>query len=273
MKRYRLLILLLLATLASCRNTQKQDDSDKSSTQSPSQTLIRQLAPIYHGIWIKADYLAEIKQTRSVWAARDKVTGITAMEIDTIKIAGDSLVARVGWDNHNGGEVTLKFVNGKQPHALKFGEDELGYQISGGDTSLILHQNYEGKQFATAYYKALNAQPEQHASYVMNYEINKALVAGVYKIMGGTNAKPVTFSAEGNVTGLSSFKSYFIENDLGGTPRNNLDRITFDMFSDRQRTFTYDIEGAVLKLYAIKTNADSTLFLRDKLIYTLVRIK
>lgn len=271
----RTLYLLIFCVLSvSCGGDASNSSANDPAITRPDATsqLIKKLSPIYQGVWIKADYLAKIRQSKSVLAAVDKVHGITAMEINTQKLLGDSLLVRVGWDNHNPGAVMLKFQPGKSAQSLKFGEDELSYRISNNDTTLTLLQVFEGKHFQTDYYKAMDYQPENNLVYGMNFEINKALVAGKYILAGDTKKTTVTFTEAGKVYGIRGLKSYYIENDLGGEPRNNLDRIVFNMYSDRQRSYAFVIKGVNLKLYETKVSADNKSLVLDKLKYQLVRI-
>jgi hypothetical protein len=272
MKR-SLLVLIPVALLFACKGKPRHVTSD-TITDKPAKSvsLSKKLVPIYQGVWVKSDYIEKIKQTHSVLAAVDLVTGITGMQIDSSLLSGDSLEATVGWDNQNPGNVALSFKPGKNPAAVKFGEDELGYSIANGDTSLILYQVYQNQLFKTLYHKILNVSADRNVSDGINYAINKALIAGEYLFtFGPKKVSKVTFTADGEVTGLEGFKKYFMENDLKPGPLKNLDLIIFDEFSNKRATYSYLFKGNTLELYETKPNEKATLMVLGKLKYILTR--
>lgn len=269
MKKY-FFALILLVFLVSCKSKPKQTAAAPALNK--TKQLIKKYGPILHGVWVKSDYIEKIRQTKSVLAAVDLVSGVTGMKIDTTRLAGDSLNVNVGWDNQNPGELTIWFVPGKNPSAVKFGLDELGYRIENGDTTLIYYQIYENKLYKTLYHKALNPNPDINASDGVNYAINKALIVGSYTIKSPAG-KPgnVMFNNNGEVTGMAGVKKYFIENDLKPAPLKNLDMITFDQFSATEKSYTYMIKGNTLELYDAKPNANGSLMVKGAIKFVMVR--
>jgi hypothetical protein len=269
----RLLSLFAFAILLGCKGKPNQPANDTIATKPAAPvSLLKKFAPIYQGVWVKSDYIDKVKQTHSVLAAVDLVTGITGMQIDSNAIIGDSLEVAVGWDNQNPGSVVLKNKPVKNPQALKFGDDELGYSIADGDTSLILYQVYQNQLFKTRYHKVLNVSADRNLSDGINYAINKALIAGKYLlIFGPKKVSEATFTADGQVIGIEGVKKYFIENDLKPGPLKNLDLITFDEFKSSEKTYAYLFKGDTLKLYEVKLNAKATLMVLGKTKYGLLR--
>ncbi|MBD1366278.1 hypothetical protein IDJ77_20870 [Mucilaginibacter sp. ZT4R22] len=265
--------LIPVIVLLSCKSNIKNKPADTLTAVKPARVSpVKKLLPIYQGVWVKSDYIEKIKQTHSVLAAVDLVTGITGMQIDSSLLNGDSLEATVGWDNQNPGSVALTFKPGKNPAAVKFGEDELGYSITNGDTSLILYQVYQNQLFKTLYHKILNVSADRNVSDGINYAINKALIAGGYLLtFGPKKVSEVTFTADGQVTGLEGFKKYFVENDLKPGPLKNLDLIIFDEFSSKRATYSYLFKGNTLELYETKPNEKATRMVLGKLKYILTR--
>lgn len=262
-----------IIVLLSCTSKPAKKNIDTLTTAKPKPAKPRaNLLAIYQGVWIKSDYIEKIRQTQSVLASVDLVVGITGMQIDTAAMTGDSLLVPVGWDNQNPGSVALRLKPGKRPGTFQFGEDELGYSVSGGDTALIWYQVYNKQLFTTSYRKIANVDPNKNVSDGINYAINKALLAGSYTLKGATGkTSKVTFTPNGAVTGLAGFRKYFIENDLKPGPLNNMDLITFDEFSNKRVVYHYVFEGNTLKLYEAKPNAKATLMVLGKLKYTLSR--
>ncbi|RWY55576.1 hypothetical protein [Mucilaginibacter gilvus] len=263
-----LFLLIPAAILLSCKGKPTQSAADTTSTHSSPLFLKKQLS-VYQGVWVKSDYIEKINQSQSVLAAVDVVTGITGMQIDSGLLNGDSLEVTVGWDNQNPGNVALTFKPGKNPAAVKFGEDELGYSIANGDTSLILYQIYNKQLFKTRYNRILPVGPDRNLSDAINYAINKALIAGNYTLKGSVDK--VTFTNDGQVTGLAGVKKYFIENDLKPGALKNLDLIILDEFSSKKAVYSYLFKGNTLELYEAKPNANATLMVSGKLKYTLTR--
>ena len=266
-------VLSLSIILLSCKPKANQPETNSAAKPAIQKLdVAKKLKPIYQGVWVKDDYIQKIKQTHSVLAAVDLVSGITGLQIDTARLTGDSLLVPVGWDNHNPGTVTLKFKPGKNPQAVKFGEDELGYSILNGDTTLIRYQLYKGVLYKTPYRRAMKVDHDENVSYAINLAINKALIAGNYSLTDARGqAHQVTFTAGGSVTGLAKFSKYVIENDLEFKPLNNLDLITFDVFTNKQTAFSYVFKNNKLELYAVKPNAKGTLMMPGKLEYKLIR--
>nr|WP_294944346.1 hypothetical protein [uncultured Mucilaginibacter sp.] len=269
----RLLSLFAFAILLGCKGKPNQPANDPVSTKPAAPvSLLKKFAPIYQGVWVKSDYIDKIKQTHSVLAAVDLVTGITGMQIDSNAVSGDSLKVAVGWDNQNPGSVVLKNKPVKNPQSLKFGEDELGYSITNDDTTLILYQIYNNQLFKTRYNRIYKVNPDKNVSDGVSYAINKALIAGGYLLTyGPKKVARVSFTVDGQVSGLGGFKKYFVENDLKPGPLNNLDLIIFDEFSSKKATYSYLFKGDTLELYEVKPNAKATQMVLGPLKYALIR--
>jgi hypothetical protein len=264
------LVLMAVIILASCGGG-KTPESTKDANASPS--LKGKLASIYQGVWVKSDYIDKVRQTKSALASVDLVTGMSGISIDTNLLRGDSMLVNVSWDNHNNGEVSLKFRLGKNPNTLQFGEDELGYSIANGDTTLLLYQAYKGVLHKTPYRKVFNTNPEENVSYAINYAINKALLAGDYLLTTGKQTEKVTFTPNGEVVGLPGVKSFQVDTDMKYGTMQNVDQLTFDSFTSHEQTFAYVIKANTLSLFEVKPNSKQTLLAIGKLKYNLVRVK
>jgi hypothetical protein len=259
--------------VVSCKSKADKAHTDQvKSVDNQTQLLINNLKPIIQGVWVKRDYIEKVIKTQSPIQANDKVIGITTMHFNSAPIDGDSLIARVSYDNHQAGDVILKFEAGKNRSAMPFGENELGYSTQNGDTTLILYQYYNKQWVLTPYVKALKQSAGNDLQEGINYLINKGLIAGTYSFTDSLGKiKDVTFNADGTVAGLLNFKRYFVENSFESKKMNNLDQITFNMFTSEEKPYTFKIDNNTLNLYEIKANADSTLLVRGKLKYQLLR--
>lgn len=259
--------------MVSCKSGTKQPAQVSIATKpDPTQSLIQNIKPVIQGVWVKQDYIEKIIQTKSPIQATDKVTGITTMHINSAQIDGDSLIVRVGYDNYQPGDVMLKFRPGKNRSAFLFGEDELGYSTQNNDTTLVLYQYYNKKWIPTPYVKALKKSTGNDLQEGINFLINKGLIAGNYTLKDSTGkVNDVVFKNDGTVSGLSNFKRYFVENSFESKKMNNLDQLTFNIFSSDEKTYTFKIENNSLNLYEVKANTDSTLLVKGKLKFQLLR--
>jgi hypothetical protein len=279
MKR-NIFALLILSAFVACKSSNKPSDKDSvvnNNYQShQSAALIKKFKPIVQGVWVKTSYIDKVVKTKSPAEAEDQATGLTTMYIETNNLKGDSIVVEVGWGNHEGGEITLKFSPGKTRETISFGSFDLGYSVKNGDTSIVLFEyDKEKNEHTTTWYtKALNKQSDLGDG--MDYLINKGLFAGKYKLADSLgNNGSVVFTDRGKVSGLANFTSYFINDDVGGEPMNNLDHIIFDRFSktSKSKSYSFKFVKDTLHLYSTKANSDSTELLVDKLIYKLVKQK
>jgi hypothetical protein len=182
----------------------------------------------------------------------------------------------VGWGNHDGSELTLKFKYGSNSSRILFGAGELGYSIKNGDTILTTYwPDEKSKQIITTNYKrALHKQPDHNLGFGLDYMINKGLIAGSYLFTDSTGVTSrVNFEADGKVSGFYKFTKYGINIDLNSDAMDNLDEIGFDFDSKNHKSYSFKFDADTLKLYDTKPNADSTELVLDKLRYKLVRVK
>lgn len=263
----------LIIFIISCQSKPDKAITLQSSSADTTQQVIAKLKPVLQGVWIKQDYLQTIIDTKSPLLAADKAVGITTMQIDTAGIAGDSLKVAVTYDNQQYGDVPLKFKPGKNKTAMLFGENELGYRIANGDTTLLLYQFYQKQWVISTYLKSLPKLSGNDLQEGLAYLINKNLFSGKYSHTDSLGkVKPVVFGANGGVSGFGSFNHYTVENTFADKTMNNLDQITFNQFSSSEKTFAFKIEQRILRLFDIKKDERSRRLLQGKLEYTLKRL-
>lgn len=270
---------LIIILFSNCRSSNKPVSAD--STKPPvvvdrTQELIKEFGPIINGIWVKADYIEKIKQTKSPLEASGLTDDIMTMIIYADSVKNDSLIVASGCGNHEGCNVTIKFTPGKTPSSILFNGNDLTYRIANGDTTLYINEPpLAGKnKRLVKYIKSSVTRPTELGSGLYRM-VNQALVAGKYNMTdsAGTVSK-VSFSADGKVTGFLNASDYYINIDLNDDVMDNLDEIIFDPMQNKARlSYTYKIVADTLKLYSIQANADSTEAILDKLKYTLVRVR
>lgn len=131
----------------------------------------------------------------------------------------------------------------------------MGYEISAGDTSMVLY-NYDKDNTllgSTKYTKVLNKPLKNDLVPLLQYAINKKLFAGTYSFsdINGKTLK-ATFTNDGKVIGLPDFKTYYVSTDFG--PESDRDQLFFDIQPDK---FFYDLEPKDQKRYLFKLAGDT----------------
>ncbi|WP_121812720.1 hypothetical protein [Mucilaginibacter kameinonensis] len=186
---------------------------------------------------------------------------------------GDSIIVPVGWDNHDGSDVTLSFKKGKRPSSLIFGAGELCAAVDHRDTIItVYYPNNKGQIKTTPFIRANSKEIMQIADGMYRL-INKVLIAGTYNLQDSTANSVVMFSIDGKVQGFRGFKNYTINIDLNSDAMDNLDEIGFRNDIKHHASYSFKFDGDTLKLYDTKPNADSSLLILDKLRYKLVKQK
>ncbi|QJX45747.1 hypothetical protein HMJ29_01860 [Hymenobacter taeanensis] len=287
MKRSCLAALLLLAA---CQRPQPESaDPARSAEALPTATspaaasTLKRVAPFLRGVWVKSDYLAAIKRTRSPYAASSNLTGIVALSIDPQQVTGDSLTIGASLNNHEGAAFNAILRQGLQltslpttwpdyEHPTNF--YELSYRLVAQDTIVLLNKYNEHKRLLhSVLFSRVPGVPfsETAPSDALQYSVNRQLLAGTYTATDAKGSKKqVRFSPTGQVEGLGGFRQYYLATDFVVTVENNLDNIIFDIGTKRQQDYVYTISQDTVRLYAARV-AEPDL-LRGPLQYTLVRV-
>ncbi|MEO6150676.1 MAG: hypothetical protein ABIN95_12370 [Mucilaginibacter sp.] len=274
--KYTLYALLLATLLFSCKSKTKETvvDSVVVVPLDPTDSLIQKFKPIIQGVWVKSDYIKKVIVTASPLAAADKAMGITILRIDTTQIKGDRLTANAGYNNHEGGEVTIKFRHGESPETIQLDSSELGYSVENGDTILVLTElNEAHDKVVTRFIRALTSADEKLGD-GMDHIINKNLFSGSYVLTDSIGkTRNVTLTDNGKITGIAGLRTYYAMTDFIAGPDNNLDLLIFNLSAKDQIDYSFKITGETLKLYSTIPTADSAELMVNKLVYTLVRAK
>lgn len=125
--KHIVLPLLVLSILASCKHKDQKRESGSDTTANATSgnttaELIAKFKPVFTGNWVKIKYIDKVIATKSPLEAYDEAQGITGISFTDSKLEGDSLRVMFGWNNHEGGEQTLKFIPGNKPNSLQIGE-------------------------------------------------------------------------------------------------------------------------------------------------------
>ncbi|HTE01379.1 MAG TPA: hypothetical protein VK668_18965 [Mucilaginibacter sp.] len=280
--------LLITTLFFSCKSNTKQTVKDSTRTIKPivdtTLRLIQRFKSNIQGVWVYKDYIDAVAKSKSPFLAFKDVGNITAMVIDTKAIKGDSLLVGIGYGNHEGGDLMIKFHSGSNNTIIAYnpgtnpndGHYELGYSINKSDTALILYTiNKEKKTTEQAKYsKVLTIGATKELGDGTDYIINKILISGSYILTDTlSNKSKVKFTNDGKVVGFSDFKTYLINNDFTTPPGNNMDQIIFDLKSKNKKIYAFKIDRDTLNLYQTSYGKDSIDLILGKRIYKLIKQK
>lgn len=216
----------------------------KSSNDNSLMPSMQKFNPNISGTWVKRDYINEIAHTRSPYAARHLADGIVIILINPDSLKNGSIIANVGWNNHEGGTLTIKQLPGKKAGPIKIGDYDLRYDVAGHDTTLSI----SGMALATKKpflwrYKRVLPYATSNLQKALSYITNSVMIAGNYVVTDSAGGKFSTlFAADGTVTGFNDFKTYYLQNDFEGDPQSGQDEIILNLYSKKQTEMTYKFD-------------------------------
>lgn len=192
--------------------------------------------------------------------AFDSTGYISEITINPSAVNGDSLVAGVGYGNHEGGEVTIYFRRSKQGNTLLTNHREydspgsyaeLGYHISAADTTITLTTYSKQRHVIAqaAYRRIRNGRLDQLDN--LNLAVKQLLVSGNYTGVDSLqHPAHVQFSPDGKISGWPGFKTYDVNTDFGAGPGNDIDHLILSDESKRRCLVHFCFHADTLRLYA-----------------------
>ena len=230
---------------------------------------------ILNGVWYQASYIDSIQKTKSPFLSRNSLAEYVELYINPDEATGDSL--EIGAPGiHEGTSFMIYFRPGLTHSSLPTNIvdydstsniSELGYNISNGDTSLILFNYNKDKRitYQTKYLKAPKNSDEP-----LQYMVNKTLFAGSYKAEDSTSQVSILkFTNDGQLYGLPNYKKYYVITDFEAESDNSVDQVCFDIQTDNQRCYGFTVRADTINLYDLKESMDTTQF--GELKYKLVK--
>jgi len=267
--------MLFAFILTAC---QTNNSETKNTIINPVTNTMQTFKSIINGDWYQASYIDSIQETKSPFLSQNSLAEYVELDINTNETTGDSL--EIGALNiHEGTSFNVYFKPGLTATSLKtniIDYDtvsnfyELGYNITANDTSLIIFLYNKNKKLLgqTKYLKA-----PKSSEGALQYMVNKTLFTGNYiaeDSLGKTCA--LKFTNDGLVNGLLSYKKYYVLTDFVAGPENSTDEVCFDIQTNNQRCYAFDIKEDTIKLYDVKENADQDTLQRGQLKYKLVKL-
>ena len=276
MKFINIAIYFLIA-LSSCNS-----EAHKTSPQSTN-GLIQRFKPFLNGVWVQADYMDAILKTKSPFKSSERLTFITELIIDVSEISADSTRVDIALGNHEGSDFILYFKQGKKQNSLltsitDFEQPtdsyELGYEVSSNDTLLAIYHYDKNKKLLdkTNYIKVAGISPGSSMEDGFQYMVNKKLITGSYRVTDSAGIERSTrLTSEGAITGLPGFSTYYIITDFVASPEDNMDKICFDIQTDQQTCYAFEINRDTISLFKACEDETDTLFKKGNALYKFVK--
>lgn len=273
-------IFLTFFIVTSCSND-KTSTTDNSSNSIDSLKL--SFIPVFNGVWVLADYIDAIEQTRSPLKSADKLQGVVTMVIDGT-INSDSIEVGVSWNNHEGYSFTTYFLTGQNRNSLKTnipdyneksGFYELGYETINDKTYLVIYHYTEASQLIDKkrFTKVAERQQDNDAAWGLQCVVNEKLFSGNYLLIDSTSAiGTINLKNDGSLSGWADFNTYYVFTDFMGGPESVLDGIAFNLNEKKSKWFAFKINSDTTYLYSTIGDEESGDSLQlDKIQYKLVR--
>ncbi len=269
--------IYFLIALSSCNS-----EAHKTSPQSTNE-LIQRFKPVLNGVWVQVDYMDDIIKTKSPFKSSEKLTFISELVIDTSGISADSMIVGTALGNHEGSDFILYFKQGKKQNSLLTGitdfeqptdSYEFGYEVSSNDTALAIYHYDKNQKLLdkTKYMKVAEVTPGSSLEDGFQYMVNKKLITGSYKVTDSAGIERSTqLTSEGVITGLPGFNTYYIITDFVASPEDNMDKICFDIQTDRQTCYAFEINRDTISLFKAREDETDTLFKKGNALYKFVK--
>lgn len=236
------------------------------------------LRSVVPGQWIKSSYVEDLTKKRSALAASyGAETRMIAYIIDPSMIRA-AVIESHGQTLHEGGYGFKIFrKQGIKPATFmcSIKEDEFStaafadatFAINGKDTSMLFyHYNKAKKLLGTTSY-IRSGQPKGEA---FDHKVNEILFAGNwhYNKAAGSSS-PVSFSADGTVTGIEAFTQFTIFTDFT-VEINPFDEVRFTSGTGAKKDYAWEIKENRLLLYGV-TETKPNVYKKGELKYTLIK--
>lgn len=265
---------IFLFLLVAC---QTNSSATHNAVKNPLTDTTQKFKSIINGDWYQAYYIDSIQETKSPFRSQNSLAEYVELNINANEATGDSL--EIGAPGiHEGTSFIIYFKPGLTGTSFPtniIDEDttgnfyELGYNISGNDTSLIILRYNKSKKLIgqTKYLRA-----PKNSDGALQFMVNKTLFAGNYTAEDSSgNTSVLKFTNDGLVNGLPGFKKYYVLTDFVAEPENNVDEVCFNIQTNNQRCYAFEIKEDTIKLYDVKESADQDTLQRGQLKYKLVK--
>jgi hypothetical protein len=245
--------------------------------------VIQKLKPILSGVWVHADYMGDIVKTQSPFKSSARLTFITELVIDTSGIFADSMRVNIALGNHEGSDFILYFKQGKTRTSLltgiadfkqEPGSYELGYETNSNDTVLAIYHYDKNQKLLdhTSYIKIAEASSGNKLEDAFQFMVNKKLITGTYEVTDSAGIERLAhLDSDGIITGLPGFRTYYVITDFVASPEDSTDKICFNIQSDQQICYGFEINKDTITLFKAREDEADTLFEKGPALYKFVK--
>ena len=277
--RRAITLFLLILKFASCSNIKT---SSVEMGTNPKDSLKQRFIPHLNGDWVLTDYINSIEQNKSPLKSSSKLKGIVTLTFNN-EINSDSIEVGASWNNHEGYNFTVYFIEGQNPHSLKTNLPdydlktnyyELGYKRINNDTFLFLYHYDQSSKLIDSkkFTKVPSNQKDLDAARGIQRIVNEKLFAGTYLFIDNKNSSTkIQLNNDGTLTGLPGMQTYYVSTDFLGDPEAIHDEIAFNLNEKNSTWYAYKIENDTTFLYHITNQNGSESAKLGKMAYKLVR--
>ena len=273
MKKLTCLSTVLVLLIACQTNNPTTHDAAKNSVTDSA----LKFESIINGDWYQASYIESIQKSKSPFRSQNSLAEYVELNINASEARGDSIRIEAP-GIHEGTNFIIYFkpgisANSFQTNISDWKESsniyELNYNISGNDTSLtILCYNKFKKLIGQTRY----LRTPKNSAGALQFMVNKTLFAGNYKTEDSSgNISVLEFANDGLVAGLPGFKKYYILTDFVAGPENNVDEVCFDIQTNNQQCYTFEVKEDTIMLYEVKESAGQDSLIRGQPKYKLIK--
>ncbi|WP_400193887.1 hypothetical protein [Hymenobacter sp. B81] len=284
--RFLLPCLAALSLTTACQRGQQEPENGApqavANDANDPAALARRFSPLLRGVWVKADYVAELGRSRSPFLAAGQLRDVVALALAPERRRGDSLLVEANLNNHEAEQFRLYFRPGQRADALATsrvdyerprGFYELAVTVEGADTTLHWqHYSRNARLLETTVFRRVPglAATAGSAGEAVPRVAHAQVLAGSYFATDSLGRHHrVRLRPDGTVQGLPGVRAYRAATDFVVTLANNRDNLVLNPGSRRPQLCTYGFRGDTLRVYAARIVEPE--LRQGRLRYTLVR--
>jgi len=254
MKRVLVLALTLLCLSPSMRGTGTEGRFANKNIRTQPRDTLRIIKGVLHGRWYSADYIQDVKRTKSPLISARIASSITEIFLDTSLVKGDSLEVHAQ-GLHEGGSFMVYFRTGYGFQLPVTHEDipndslrmRISFALQGTDTVLTLTTiTSTGKLRGMRRFLRAPIGIE----HPLDYLVNQIVMAGEYLATDRAGKQfDISLDSSGAVRGFHRYSTYQVLLDFGGGPAARMDVICFNLQQKNQRCFSFSTRSDTTILY------------------------
>jgi hypothetical protein len=238
---------------------------------------------VLNGKWISTKYLETLAATKSPLKAQEAGNAMMQLFVNSKEVKNNSIYAD-GWTLHEGGYgFIISFKPGIKKNTFKTDYNDpdktavvhtdIGFDIKGKDSSLILYHYSAGKKLlGTTTFKKTGAPANIANEQFLAFVVNKTLFTGSYTGTDSAgNTLQVSCTNDGRISGLRGFAKYNAVTDILQSGEGDYyDEMYLTGTDGRSVLYAFKIEGNRWLLYGLHKTGEGPMAL-GPLQYALTR--